>query len=159
MTLGIKDVKSWTVAFAEAVNELSTTFLAGAEVVTLDHSQAMPEDLLGAFVQLVCPEGPVLLGLIGTQESCAGLAKLLLGMPPEEELGEADANDAMGELINIAAGGVKLRLAEKLGSIELGLPMFLSGRLRAVGHIEVELTRLTIGGYPCALLVFALTGK
>ena len=159
MTLGIKDVKIWKSAFIESVQELGATFLGGAEVVVLDHKQAMPEDLLGSFVQIVCPEGPVLLGITGPEGSCLSLAKLMLGMAPEDELAEADAFDAMGELINIAAGGIKMRLAAKLGSIELGLPMFLSGRLRAVGHIEVELTEVTIGGNHCALMVFALTGK
>lgn len=44
-------------------------------------------------------------------------------------------------------------------SIEVGLPLFLSGRLRAVGNIAIDLTEVTIGPYRCALMVFALTGK
>jgi CheY-specific phosphatase CheX len=65
----------------------------------------------------------------------------------------------MGEIINIAAGTVKTKLSAQLGSIELGLPLFLSGRLRAVGHIAVELTEVRIDSYDFSLIVFALTGK
>lgn len=159
MTLGISDVRSWKNAFLEAIEELSVGFLGGAPVKPLNHKQEMPYALLGAFVQVVCSEGPVLLGITGSSESCHGLAKLMLGMDPTEPIDEIDANDAVGEMINIAAGAMKSKLAGQLGSIELGLPVFLSGRLRAVGHIAVESTEVTIGPFPCELLVFALTSK
>jgi len=159
MTLGIKDVSSWKLAFFESIQELSEGFLGGATIVEMGHKQEMPPELLGAFVQVVCAEGAVLLGITGSAEDCSGLAKLMLGMAPEDEIDEVDANDAMGEIINIAAGAIKTKLSSQVGSIELGLPLFLSGRLRAVGHIAVELTEIEIGPHPCALIVFALTGK
>ncbi|MGC4069146.1 MAG: chemotaxis protein CheX [Polyangiaceae bacterium] len=159
MTLGISDVASWRRTFVESVQELSSSFLCGVPVAEVGHKQQMPDDLLGAFVQVVCPEGAVLLGITGTSESCAGLAKLMLGMDPEDEISEDDSNDAMGEIINIAAGTLKTKLSSQVGNIELGLPLFLSGRLRAVGHIAVELTEVEIGPHACALIVFALTGK
>jgi hypothetical protein len=159
MTLGIKDVKAWRMAFFEAVQELADGFLGGAQVERLGQTQEMPYALLGAFVQVVCDEGPVLLGITGSSNSCMGLAKMMLGMSETDELEEPDAFDAVGEIINIAAGGMKTRLTGSLGKIEIGLPVFLSGRLRAVGHIAVESTEVRIGPYEFELLVFALTGK
>jgi hypothetical protein len=159
MTLGISDVASWKTAFFESMQELSDGFLGGVPISMVGHKQEMPDSLLGAFVQVVCPEGAVLLGITGSSEACDGIAKLMLSMDPEDPIDESDANDAMGEIINIAAGTVKTKLRAQLGSIELGLPLFLSGRLRAVGHIAVELTEVKIGPYDFALIVFALTGK
>jgi CheY-specific phosphatase CheX len=159
MTLGIRDVTTWNRAFFESVVELADGFLGGASVEIRAQKQEMPYALLGAFVQMVCPEGPVLLGITGSSKACHGLAKLMLGLEPEDEINEDDANDAVGEMINIAAGGMKSRLSGQLGNIELGLPVFLSGRLRAVGNIAVESTEVSIGSHSCELLVFALTGK
>lgn len=159
MTLGIRDVQLWKKAFLDSVEELSTRFIARATVTEIAHKQEMPDELLGAFIQVVCPEGAVLLGITGTAESCDGLAKMMLGMDPKDSIDEADANDAMGEIINIAGGATKTKLSQHMDNIEIGLPLFLSGRLRAVGNIAVELTEVKIGQYPCALIVFALTGK
>lgn len=159
MTLGIRDVQSWREAFFESVAQLSERCLDGAVVTETGHSQEMPEELLGAFVQVVSCEGAVLLGITGPAESCNGLAKLMLAMAPEDDIDERDANDAMGEMANIAAGATKSKLASSIDNIEVGLPLFLSGRLRAVGNIAIDLTEVTIGPYPCALMVFALTGK
>lgn len=159
MTLGVKDVAVWRHAFVESIQELSEGFLGGVTVSEIGSRQEMPDSLLGAFVQVVSKEGAVLLGIIGSSESCDGLARLMLGMAPEDEIAEGDANDAMGEIINIAAGAIKTKLATRVGSIELGLPLFLSGRLRAVGHIAVEVAEVVIGDYNCELIVFALTGK
>jgi CheY-specific phosphatase CheX len=141
------------------MKELCDGFLSGVEIAELGHRHEMPDSLLGAFVQVVCPEGAVLLGITGTSEACDGIARRMLGMDPDEPIEESDANDAMGEIINIAAGTVKTKLSPQLGSIELGLPLFLSGRLRAVGHIAVELTEVRIGSREFSLIVFALTGK
>ena len=107
MTLGIKDVKSWTTAFYESVQELAEGFLGGAEVSVKEQKEEMPYALLGAFVQVVCSEGPVLLGITGSTASCNGLAKMMLGMEPEEDIAEADSFDAVGEIINIVAGAMK----------------------------------------------------
>ncbi|HEY5957521.1 MAG TPA: chemotaxis protein CheX [Polyangiaceae bacterium] len=159
MTLGIGNVGNWRNAFLESVQELSIGFLGGTEVIVTGEKQEMPYALLGAFVQVVCSEGPVLLGITGTSASCHGLAKLMLGMDLKEPIGEDDANDAVGELINITAGLIKTKLSNQLGNIELGLPVFLSGRLRAIGRIAVASTEVKIGPYPCELLVFALTGR
>jgi len=159
MTLGVKDVAKWRQAFVEAVQELSETCFGGVPVTERGYRNKMPDSLLGAFVQVVSKEGAVLVGLIASSEACDGLARLMLQMEPEDEIAENDANDAMGEIINIAAGGIKTKLSAEIGAIELGLPLFLSGRLHAVGNIAVEVAEMSIGHFPCELIVFALTGK
>jgi CheY-specific phosphatase CheX len=119
----------------------------------------MPDPLLGSFIQVVCVEGPVLLGITGTETTCDHLAKLMLGMEPDEELPESEAFDAVGEIMNIVAGSMKTKLADSVGLLELGLPVFLSGQLHAVGNIVVQNIEVTVGSDPCNLLVFAITGN
>jgi len=156
---GIKDISSWSTALFDAVQDLAEDMLGGAKVVSKEQKQEMPDVLLGAFIQVVCAEGPVLLGLTGTPANCDGLARLMLGMALDEPIEELDSFDAIAEMINIIAGSLKTKLATTVGNIELGLPVFLSGRLRAIGRIAVESHQASIGGYDCEMIVFALSGK
>ncbi len=159
MIPGIKDIRSWSAALFESVQDLAEDMLGGATVAANAQKQEMPSALLGAFIQVVCSEGPVLLGLTGSTENCEGLARLMLGMDPTEPIAELDAFDAIAEIINIVAGSLKTKLAGTVGNIELGLPVFLSGKLRAIGRIAVETCEVSVGGFDCELIVFALSGK
>jgi CheY-specific phosphatase CheX len=159
MTLSIKDIGTWSEAFIESVEELGETFLGEVELIVQKEEHELPERIMGSFVQVVGPEGPVLLGVTGSPETCDGLARLMLQMEPNEEIDQMDMTDALGEIINIAAGGIKNRLSPTLGDIELGLPLFVTGALRAIGHIEVRASHSTLGCFPCTLVVLALTGR
>ena len=159
MIPGIKDINCWSAALFESVQDLALDMLGGATVVSKVQKKEMPPDLLGAFIQVVCSEGPVLLGLTGSTANCEGLARIMLGMEPDEPIAELDAFDAIAEMINIIAGLMKTKLASSVGNIDLGLPVFLSGRLRAIGRIAVDSHEASVGGFDCELIVFALSGK
>lgn len=146
-------------ALVAAMEETSEAFLDGAKMKVIALSKELPPEFSGAFLQMVAPKDPVLIGLIGPDASCHALSKILLGMGPEEELSVTDMNDAMGELINVAAGGLKSRMGVLGGSMQLGLPLFLQGRLSTGGNIGVEVITAKIGSHFCALLVLALSGK
>lgn len=156
---GIKDIGSWSVAFLESVKDLAHDMLGGVPVVAKARKPEMPYALLGAFMQVVCTEGPVLLGITATNANCDGLARLMLGMSADEPIAELDSFDAIAEIINIVAGMMKTKLAGQVGNIDLGLPVFLSGRLRAIGRIAVETYEISVANYNCELVVFALSGK
>ena len=59
MIPGIKDIGSWSTALFDAVQDLAEDMLGGAKVVSKVQKQEMPFALLGAFIQVVSPEGPV----------------------------------------------------------------------------------------------------
>jgi hypothetical protein len=81
----------------------------------------------GAFMSLVTPEEPIQVGLVVERPGSQVLAKALLGMEAgDEDLPESDVSDAMCEVINMVAGGLKRRADGRL-SIVLGLPLFVSG--------------------------------
>jgi CheY-specific phosphatase CheX len=63
------------------------------------------------------------------------LAKDLLMM---EEPGEESIRDAVGELVNNIAGVFKSRYHEQYGSVALGLPLVVSGRVRPVGDNAMQ---------------------
>ena len=59
---------------------------------------------------------------------CAqAIATNMLGMDTADELTEADTCDAIGEIANMVMGGVKSRLLEKVGNLEVSIPSVISG--------------------------------
>jgi CheY-specific phosphatase CheX len=159
MIRGIKDIGSWSDAILQAARDLARDMLGGVPVVSKELKFEMPFALLGAFVQVVSPEGPVLLGITASSTHCDGLARLLLGMSPNEPIEETDSYDAVAEIVNILAGSVATKLSADMGQIDIGLPVFLNGRLRAFGKIAVVSHEISIGACNCELVVFALSGK
>jgi hypothetical protein len=125
-------------ALVDAIREVSATVLGGTSVETLGNpSVDVPVDAVGsrpgigavdgAYVSLVTPEEPIQVGLVVERPGCQSLAKALLGMEPsDEDLPESDVSDAMCELINMVAGGLKRRVDGRM-SIVLGLPLFVAG--------------------------------
>ncbi len=68
--------------------------------------------------------------IITTDKTSAGriAGKLLMVENP----GEAYIRDALGELANTVAGVFKTRFEEQYGSVALGLPLVVSGRLQTI---------------------------
>ena len=60
--------------------------------------------------------------------------------------------DAMGEIINIVAGGVKTRMAGSDKGFKLGLPMFIDGHVEPVKETEQAAHRVTLGSIRAYLL-------
>jgi hypothetical protein len=108
----------------------------------------------GAYVGLVAQEEPIQVGLLADERGCQTLAKSLLGVDPaEEDLAEPDVSDAMCELINIVAGGLKRRVTPRL-SVTMGLPIFVAGRPLANPQQEAGARLLRIGDVQvCVILL------
>ncbi len=86
-------------------------------------------------------EGDSLLGSItfkGGIEGCFAIccsvpcaktiALSMLAMDPSEELSEAEISDAIGEVTNMVMGGIKSRILDTVGNIEVSIPMVTSGQ-------------------------------
>jgi CheY-specific phosphatase CheX len=52
----------------------------------------------------------------------------MLAMDPSEELSEAEISDAIGEVTNMIMGGVKSRILDAVGNIEVSIPIVTSGQ-------------------------------
>jgi hypothetical protein len=124
----MKNLTEWMNLAADAATEIATGAL-GAESVEWRHPSGvvLPSDLCGVYIPLLGDGFSVQLGVLGRRDVCTQLAKSLLGMGPEESLdGDADVFDAVGEVTNMVAGGVKVRAAGHT-NVTLGLPLALTG--------------------------------
>lgn len=85
--------------------------------------------------------GVTLLGSItfkGDMEGCLGIccdeacartiAANMLGLDPDEGIGEEDVSDAMGEIANMVMGALKARIQDEVGTIEVSIPSVVQGR-------------------------------
>ncbi|HTV21810.1 MAG TPA: chemotaxis protein CheX [Polyangiaceae bacterium] len=118
----------WMNLAADAATEIATGALGMASTRWQQTPEAtLPADLCGVYIPLMTDGEAVQLGLLGRREVCAKLARSLLGMGPDEELeDESTVFDAVGEVTNMVAGGVKVRAAAHI-NVKLGLPLALSG--------------------------------
>ncbi len=141
-------------ALAESAGELTATVLGGMPFQALSLTETFGAGH-GAYLGLVAQEEPIQVGILVDGPGCQALAKALLGMEPgDEDLPPSDVSDAMCEIINIIAGGLKRRVSERM-PVTMGLPIFVSGhplpnqqqvvlaRMLKIGEITANVLLLT----------------
>jgi len=113
-------------ALTESTGELTATVLGGWSFQALGEAIEFGAGH-GAYLGLVAQDEPVQVGIVVDGGGCQLLSKSLLGMEPsDEDLPPADVSDAMCEIVNIIAGGLKRRVSDRM-AITMGLPIFVSG--------------------------------
>lgn len=134
-------ITDWRDALIAAANELATTSLGYAEGEILSTSATLPRIPLGSFVALTGERTSVQIGLAGSQGHCMLLARAMFCMAPEDEdLGDEDLADALGEMVNVLAGGVKIRLTGRVETLNIGLPIVVHGAIDVTKIAEVDVT-------------------
>lgn len=144
----------WMKATVDAAAEFSTTTLE-APLSTLESSN-LPLDLTGCFVALVGEEGSLQIGLASDSSGCMTLAKALFAS--EEDLPDNDVGDALGEIANIVAGGVKKRMAGQV-PLALGLPIVMEGHIRLTDRQQIVQLDVSLGDVPTRLLIVSNKGQ
>lgn len=71
-------------------------------------------------------EGAVVLNCI--DQTARALARSMMMMEEDEEIEEAEVQDALGEITNLLTGGLKSRLLDSVGDIEISVPTVVCGR-------------------------------
>ena len=61
-------------------------------------------------------------------QSAAKIARSMLMMTDEDELTVEDIHDAIGEVTNLVIGGLKSRIAETIGQVEVSIPIVMEGK-------------------------------
>ena len=153
-------VSDWVAAMADASSELAQSLgIDGVEV--LGWHNVPPTGMAGAYIPLLAEDQTLQLALLASPAGCADLSRLLLGMEPDEEVSDADIADAVGELVNIVAGGVKQRMQGSPGqgsaSLRLGLPVFIHGYVQPTQQLEVSLASARIGDVEAHLMALRST--
>lgn len=81
----------------------------------------------GSGIALTDPTGGFNLMLVGDELSTETLTRQLFFMEDDEEVTQEEIADALGELVNMAAGAVKTLRPDDKHDLQLGLPLFLTG--------------------------------
>jgi hypothetical protein len=139
--------EEWLQAAVEAFSEVSTQALGLPALEVVGRRNAMPRDIAGAFIPFAGEGDAAQIGFAGALRERQLICGALLQMPEEEalELGSADIADALGEVVNIAAGGIKSRLMSRIGGLALGLPMFINGTIEATDKLETLVADVKMG--------------
>jgi hypothetical protein len=159
-------LSDWVAAMAAASTELALSLgIDGVEL--LGWHDVPPTGMAGAYIPLLAEDQTLQLALLASPAGCADLSRLLLGMEPDEDVSDADIADAVGELVNIVAGGVKQRMQgpRKIetgkigtgeigtgGSLRLGLPVFIHGYVQPTQQLEISLASARIGAVEAHLM-------
>jgi hypothetical protein len=124
------ELLEWLEAAADASQEIATGPLGATATSWRECSnEALPGDLCGVYIPLISDDLALQFGMLASRDVCIELARSLLGMTADEELGsDEDIFDAVGEVSNLVAGGVKVRLADRC-NVNLGVPLALQGRV------------------------------
>lgn len=139
-------------ALTESASEVAATVLGGMPCVLQGASEG-PLSGHGAYLGLVAQEEPIQVGVLVEPAGCQVLAKSLLGMEPgDEDLPSADVSDAMCEVVNIVAGGLKRRVSGRI-SVTLGLPIFVAGHPLPNAQQHVVAHALMFGEVPVQLIL------
>jgi hypothetical protein len=144
------EIQSWLDATLASAIEFSETTL-GMGLSDPDPAQRLPENLTGCFVALVGQDESLQIGLASDTHGCQVLARALFAS--DEELSESDVTDALGEIANIMAGGVKKRRSENNSNMVLGLPIIMEGHVRISDHQRMAHLDVALGEVPVRLLV------
>lgn len=154
MTRPSPNVGDWIDAYASAVERLAVDSLRVELNGGLERNDAMPADMTGSLIALISEDVSVQLGFFATQESCKLFTRQLLMMEPDEEdPTEEDVTDALGEIVNIAAGVVKTQMNDAHPSIILGLPICLCGRIQTTDQMEIATGKMALGDETAQLVV------
>ena len=145
-------VADWVMAMADASTALALSLgIDGVEL--LGWHDIPPTGMAGAYIPLLAEDQTLQLALLASPAGCADLSRLLLGMEADEEVSDADIADAVGELVNIVAGGVKQRMQQVAPGVRLGLPVFIHGYVQPTQQLEVSLASARVGAVDAHLMV------
>ncbi|MEZ5063417.1 MAG: chemotaxis protein CheX [bacterium] len=148
-------LEQWLDVALEATGEVATTALGGEFRVT--HLEPPdPSIRTGAYIPLRSADQSLLVGLLGTESTCRKLARTLLGMEdePEGDPSDPDVADAVGEIVNMLAGGIQRRMNGNDSRVELGLPIFVRGAILPTRRMEATMAGVVFDDVEAELLMF-----
>lgn len=129
------ELSDWVSAMTDAAIEFGQQMLDAQDAAAGGALSSMPGSS-GAYLALVGDQAAMQLGVVATPTDCATIARALLMMNADEAISQEDIADAINEVINVVAGGVKSRLIDREPGLTLGLPLFVDGQVVATHSVE-----------------------
>lgn len=143
-------IHEWLAATVDSAAEFAATTLHGS-LNQVDVNETIPAQVTGCFVALVGEDESIQIGIAASAAGCQSLAQALFAS--EEPLDDSDVSDALGEITNIVAGGVKKRVSPKRTPLAIGLPIVMDGHLRLSERQQLVSADVTIGDVAVRLLI------
>src|SRR5262245_48507420 len=144
----------WRRAIEAAACEVATYALSFSGAVVMDRvGLEVAASMFGAHVPLVGDGQAFDLALVSSAEGCHALSRAILSAGPGPALRDSEIADAVGEIVNMLAGGVKRRLAGLGAELALGLPIFLRGHLQPTERMSVIALPTRLGAIDTIVLV------
>lgn len=121
-------VAEWQKAAVEVVSSIGTDVLAFGSCSPFV-LEGLELDSQGAYVPILSGDSSLHVGVASSEAGCHVLTRALLGMAPDEAVSPDDVHDAVGEIANMVAGGVKTKVVARGVDAQLGLPIFIHGHI------------------------------
>jgi len=148
----------WLEATVASATELAKTSLGFTTSRVVGKWDKLPNDMAGSWVALVGQGAAVQVGIASSLDGCYALARAFLRMGDGDEIAEDDVVDALGEMANVIAGGVKRRMAKLDSSTRLGLPIVVRGRVELGDRLAPAVAEVTMGKIVAHLIVLCERG-
>jgi len=132
----VDELSLWCDVFVDAFHEIAEASLF---VNTVNYYAVEPncaKNTPGSYIPLVGDSGSFTFGIQGTWQDFSRLARRFLFIGDEEDVTDEEVVDAVNELCNMTAGGVKKRMVGRDPSLKLGLPTFFTGSVQATSEQE-----------------------
>lgn len=143
----------WLEAFVGATKEVAEGFLGlDSELVTQEVGVCQPSS--GAYIAVAGKRSTRHLGLVCDEQGRQILAEAMLCVGDDDDpLDKEDVTDAVGEVMNIIAGGIKQRLLDRDPSLKLGIPIFVEGRAHSPIHCQGGQAEVLLGQVAAKLVI------
>jgi CheY-specific phosphatase CheX len=138
-------------ATLDATAELAKATLGVELTTTASDAYELPPKLTGCCVALVGEAGSLQIGFASHPAGCQTFAKILFAS--NEVLPEEDVSDALGEIANIIAGGVKKRMVSGQPPLAIGLPIVMEGHIRLTERQRILDVEVKLGEVPVRLFI------
>lgn len=119
--------------------------IVGKDPVDLD-------GLSGAFVALTGEDAALQMGLFADEGANEWMARTMLYMEEDEEIDPEDISDALCEMANQIAGGVKRELSKQQLAVMIGLPVFVEGKFNVPNGQQAGV-KVKLGDYGVSMFL------
>jgi hypothetical protein len=148
----------WHEAVKGAFSEVAEYALGGLQVtVGAPVDPSIADKLIGAHIPLVSAKHCFDLAIVSTQGGCDTLGRAMLQMGPTEPITQAEVADAVREISNMLGGTVKRRM-KQYSELELGLPVFIEGRVMRTEQMLVVALPVKVGTVEAAVVIVGRSG-
>lgn len=146
-------VAEWQQAAVQVVTAIATDVLAFVSCSEPVLVSELGLDRQGAYVPILSGDHSLHIGVASSEHGCRVLTRALLGMEPDEAVSPEDVHDAVGEIANMVAGGVKTKLVGLGVDAQLGLPIFIHGHIAQTSVSQGLVSELGLDGITVSVTV------